>query len=567
MERFEIVIEGRQLHLPAADFGYGGETGVLALCFTGANPDWRYKLDLLNEWTGDKNVLDLENRGGVLTPSGSVSLPSGGYQLQLRTVGEAVWHSDPAHLTVKTPIDAVDAFDPAEPSEMRQLEQRVTDAVSRAEEAAVGHAPRIGENGNWQLWDYEANAYADSGKSSKGDKGAQGEKGEKGEKGDKGDTPIIPDYMDIINPSGTGALSLNRAANSTVGRMSAVLGSGNTATEQFGISLGYGNQNDGQASLAAGSSNQIKKTSATNSLNTVALGMSLQAQGNAQIVLGKHNMPMEELVGAYPKYPLVFGWGTTQGKKNILLMDNEGNIDFAGSAKANGEPLAPYPCETISGSSAETQIGAEGVSVKSLEISVSPSLEGRVSAALTVNGETTAIPFGRAVYGGTLNAVTGELTITHKMTTLSQISGWRYRSDGYFLAALPGGMYGVSSVGQKTALSSVYARANGGSHIINGSVDCAFTIGSTVLTADSCAIAVRDSAYSNVAAWLSAVGDCAIVYELAQPETVQLTPMEVRTALGANSFSSDAGDVTVTLRVDPTLAYNELKAAIIAAAE
>ena len=60
--------------------------------------------------------------------------------------------------------------------------------------------PRIGENGNWELWNVEEKTYVDSGKPSrgvqgeKGDKGEQGEMGlkgdvgERGEKGEKGDT-------------------------------------------------------------------------------------------------------------------------------------------------------------------------------------------------------------------------------------------------------------------------------------------------------------------------------------------------------------------------------------------
>lgn len=393
----------------------------------------------------------------------------------------------------------------------------------------------------------------------------------------------ISGKMDKANPSGTGAMSLNRAADSTVGKMSAVLGSGNTATDQFGISLGYGNRNDGQASLAAGSSNQIKRTNSTNSQNTVALGMSLQAQGNAQIVLGKHNKPMEDLVGAYPKYPLVFGWGTTQGKKNILLMDNEGNIDFAGSAKANGEPLAPYPCETVSGNPATTQIGADGVPVKSLEAAIvatqsgsgdpSPTnirpISGHATVALTMNGSASTTNLGRTVYGGSLNVTTGVLTVTHRMLKLSEFGIWRHRSAGYFWVAVPDGKHSGSSVGQKTALCSGYARAVGGSHVMEPSYgdDNVFAIGSTVFDAQTVGLIVRDNAYTDVTTWLAAAGNYQLVYELAEPLTYQIDMREVKTVLGENSFSADTGDVTVTLRVDPTLAYNELKAAILAAAE
>lgn len=192
MENYVIQIKGRKLELAEYVFGYGGEKGVWSLSFIGANPALSYKLDFENEWNGEKNVVDLVNDGGVLTPSGSISLPAGSYRIQLRTVGDTVWHSEIHRVSVQTPIDAVEAFSPEAPSEMRQLEQRVTEAAEQAEANAAGHAPKIGANGNWELWDYDANppAYRDSGypsrgaKGSKGDSGAMGAQGPKGEKGD-----------------------------------------------------------------------------------------------------------------------------------------------------------------------------------------------------------------------------------------------------------------------------------------------------------------------------------------------------------------------------------------------
>jgi hypothetical protein len=50
------------------------------------------------------------------------------------------------------------------------------------------------------------------------------------------------------------------------------------------------------------------------------------------------------------------------------------------------------------------------------------------------------------------------------------------------------------------------------------------------------------------------------VYELATPTTFATTPTEVRTLLGTNNVWSDAGDVAVTYRKDPTLAQEELQA-------
>lgn len=58
--------------------------------------------------------------------------------------------------------------------------QRIGNAVQEAEK----HAPRIGENGNWWLWDTAGGAYVDSGFSAHGLVGPQGPKGDKGDPGD-----------------------------------------------------------------------------------------------------------------------------------------------------------------------------------------------------------------------------------------------------------------------------------------------------------------------------------------------------------------------------------------------
>ena len=51
---------------------------------------------------------------------------------------------------------------------MRLLREQNSEIVARAEQLANGHAPRIGENGRWWNWNYETGAYEDSGISAVG---------------------------------------------------------------------------------------------------------------------------------------------------------------------------------------------------------------------------------------------------------------------------------------------------------------------------------------------------------------------------------------------------------------
>lgn len=55
--------------------------------------------------------------------------------------------------------------------------QRIGSAVQEAER----HAPCIGENGNWWLWNTENEAFADSGHPARGETGPQGERGDPGD--------------------------------------------------------------------------------------------------------------------------------------------------------------------------------------------------------------------------------------------------------------------------------------------------------------------------------------------------------------------------------------------------
>lgn len=134
---------------------YEGDQNVSRLEFTGAEKDAQYKLDLQHS-DGTKNVLDLQNADGtlILELDGSVKIPSGRYQAQLRTVGDMVWHSNKSFLTVRSSIDAVDAFPEDIPTEMAQMEARLTQTAS--------HPPVPGENGLWMLWDTAQKSYVES---------------------------------------------------------------------------------------------------------------------------------------------------------------------------------------------------------------------------------------------------------------------------------------------------------------------------------------------------------------------------------------------------------------------
>ncbi len=189
---------------------------------------------------------------------------------------------------------------------------------------------------------------------------------------------------------------------------------------------------------------------------------------------------------------------------------------------------------------------------------------GIYTVVMETPGPTMQIPLGRAVYGGTLNVLTGVLTVTHKMTTLRDIDGWMFTNMGnYFFAQL------ADTAKQSCDFSSSgYKPLPDGEFI--GDIKYAVKISGEWVDINDPDYVEDDGEeiVGDVSGWLKdRAGNYQLVYELAQPETVQLTPQEVRTVLGANTFAADTGEVTVTLRVDPTLALAELRAAILGSAE
>lgn len=83
--------------------------------------------------------------------------------------------------------------------------------INKTEEY-LENPPKIGDNGNWEVWDAEEKSYVDTGSPSRGEQGVQGPKGPQGNPGPKGDpglgvpTPTVVDVgkVPIVNPMGDG---------------------------------------------------------------------------------------------------------------------------------------------------------------------------------------------------------------------------------------------------------------------------------------------------------------------------------------------------------------------------
>ena len=160
--------------------------------------------------------------------------------------------------------------------------------------------------------------------------------------------------------------------------------------------------------------------------------------------------------------------------------------------------------------------------------------EGSVEHAYEpYNGQTYTIDLNGTRYGGTLDVTTGVLTITHGLFDLG--------STNYVYSSNYGGYFYVGLVGKKAGDTNIYADcyANAGATSVQYMAD------STIKgrTTDSY-IFIKDSRFTDAGDLKTALNGHYAVYELATPQTVQLTPTQVTTLLGQNNVWCDTGEVT-----------------------
>ena len=154
-------------------------------------------------------------------------------------------------------------------------------------------------------------------------------------------------------------------------------------------------------------------------------------------------------------------------------------------------------------------------------------------------GNTYTINLGGTIYGGALDVGTGVLTVDRAIVDIGTLN-WTYNSsENDFASNIQGRRIGRFNIICDT-YKTVAMRATEIDKALEGAN------GTT-------AIFIRDTSYSDVNSFKSAMSGVMLVYELAEPITVQLSPQEVTSILGQNNIWSDAGDVEVEYRADTKL--------------
>lgn len=174
-------------------------------------------------------------------------------------------------------------------------------------------------------------------------------------------------------------------------------------------------------------------------------------------------------------------------------------------------------------------------------------------------GVGTPVPLGQTVYGANGDAVSGAWKKTKNVADLGSLS-WSYNSTyGVFIAVFPNDSQSAISIG-RDAMCERYKAQLGAT--LEGLQNEKFLFNSTQISSGA-RLAIKDTAYTDAAAFKTAMNGVKFVYDIATPTDFTTTPVSVPSLLGQNNVWSDAGAVEVEYRADPTLAYAELQALIL----
>lgn len=183
-------------------------------------------------------------------------------------------------------------------------------------------------------------------------------------------------------------------------------------------------------------------------------------------------------------------------------------------------------------------------------------------------GDTYTTDMPETVYGGSLDVVNGVLTVDRAMVDLGTLT-WNYNASwggypAFYCSVAPTGIKVPSTSSTLIgAICSQYTEVKR-DYLYSNNVT-AFCIPSDGK------VSVRDSRYTSASDFKTAMNGVRLVYELAEPRTIQLTPTQINTLLGENNLWADSGAVTVeywdgpvgyvtpTSSFDPTETYYTVK--------
>ena len=179
------------------------------------------------------------------------------------------------------------------------------------------------------------------------------------------------------------------------------------------------------------------------------------------------------------------------------------------------------------------------------------TLEYVTNSIVPVGHKTTYLT--RDMFGGYVDLISGKLVVDKAMVDLGSLE-WQYRESGspvapYFYTTnapdikSPGALY-TNPINAICSKYPVVIRTS--STFVDGTL-----CGDGTVT-EVQQIQIKDTAYTNATTFKSAMDGVQLVYELATPQTYQLTPQQVNTLVGTNNVWSEQGNIELSYHIPIT---------------
>ena len=456
-----------------------------------------------------------------------------------------------------------------------------------AAEAAMLHPPIPGENGNWQIWDQQAGHYADSGESCRGAEGASAyEQAVAG-----GYSGTEASFIEELTGFSGKAAAAEQAAADAASAANTAVESSNHAdhasrqAEMFEVSA---KQSAARAEAGADEarSAQAAAESARNDVETAVESVTGSA---AQIQ--SHKQDIDELKSAVnKKAPVIIDTASgaiasfEDGADGMPIKALTVNIEPAQSGSGDPSPTNVRPISGWTGCNV-TRTGKNLLDINAVTSGavdhntgeVIPNTNNKVTPLISCEPNTTYVVSGfeRAIrpkyYRSTIEYI-GEAASTTSSTFTTPADCHFMRIQGINIAW-------SGAVNPQLELGSTatdYEPYQGDTYNITfPSPDPGTVYGGTldvtagVLTVDRANIASY-SGETLPGKWISdrdvyAAGTipttgAQVVYELATPIEITLTPTQIDTLLGTNNIWADCGTVSVDYPADTKLYIQKINA-------
>jgi hypothetical protein len=253
--------------------------------------------------------------------------------------------------------------------------------------------------------------------------------------------------------------------------------------------------------------------------------------------------------GIFAAYKKNGAWAgkVTDGK--VITLTEEASIGGYISIAANTEVNTSVKIQLEAGSTKTAWSPYSNICPISgrtgLSVYVSPTQDQQDATTYAVDWTDEA----GTVYGGTLDVVTGVLTVDRAMVDMGTLN-YTYDSAGRFYTSINGKKNEASDQDMMLAISSMYMPMTATAFQntpTDGTMRGATTGGYVYF---------RNSAYTDAATFKTAMSGVQLCYELATPITYQLSAQEIEALVGTNNVWSDGGNVTVAVVTPETLTNN-----------